>query len=208
MTIGLTGGIASGKSLVVKSFVTLGVPVLDGDIAAREITAPGSPALRKIARRFGTEYLHEDGRLNRRKLRERVFADPTARKALERITHPLIRARLIAWRDAQAAPYCVLAVPLLIESGMDRLVDRVLVIDTPVAVQKRRLMTRDGVSGILARQMLAAQATRKKRLACADDVIRNHDSRAELRRAVHRLHERYLRLARTSGKRSPRSGNP
>lgn len=192
--IGLTGGIASGKSLAAQTFIELGVPLLEADLVAREVVAPGTAALARIKAEFGSEYLLGDGNLDRARLRRRVFADPAELKRLEQITHPAIRRRLTEWRDAQTAPYCVLSVPILIESGMDALVDRVLVIDTPVEAQLQRLLVRDKVSDTLARQMLAAQASREQRLARADDVIVNSGTPEELRRAIRALHARYLTL--------------
>ena len=165
LTVGLTGGIGSGKTLLSEALSKLGAPVLDGDQAAREIVKLGSPALQEIFSVFGTGYRLPDGTLDRRKLRERIFADAQDRRRLEQITHPRIRQFLLEWRDRQSAPYCVLAVPILLESGFDALVDRVLVVDAPEAMQLQRLQARDGISDALARQMLAAQASREQRLS-------------------------------------------
>lgn len=202
LTIGLTGGVASGKSLAAAAFAALGAPVLNADQVAREVVAPGSEGLRRIRERFGDGFLQPDGALDRRRLREHVFADPEARQALERITHPAIGARLREWRDAQRAPYCVLDVPILVESGFDALVDRVLVIDAPEDLQLRRLMLRDGIDAALAARMLGAQATRAQRLARADDVVLNDGAPDEVRTAVERLHCHYLELSRTGEKRA------
>jgi dephospho-CoA kinase len=198
LTVGLTGGVASGKSLAAGAFAALGVPVCDADQVAREVVARGSGALERIAAEFGAGMLLPDGHLDRRRMREVVFADAGARRRLEAITHPLIRARLLAWRDAQRAPYVILDVPILVESGMDALVERILVVDASEQTRIRRLMSRDGVSEALARQMLAAQATREERLACADDVIANEGSLDELHTAVARQHRRYLEMAAAS----------
>lgn len=195
LVIGLTGGIASGKSTAGNAFIALGVPLLDGDHVAREVVAPPSPALTAIAARFGAEYLLADGTLDRRRLRERVFADTAARQELEAITHPLIRQRILAWRDAQTAPYCILSVAILVESGMSQLVDRILVVDVPQTVQLNRLVMRDGIAEPLARQMIAAQASRSGRLARADDVIDNTRPPQALLPQVARLHQLYLQLA-------------
>ena len=197
LTVGLTGGIASGKSLAAAAFADLGVPVLDADQAARDVVAPGSRALAEIVQAFGANFLQPDGALDRRRMREHVFADPTARRALEQITHPRIREQLLAWRDAQTAPYCILAVAILIESRMDALVDRVLVIDTAPERQLQWLTARDGIGETLARQMLAAQASREQRLARATDVLRNAGTPADLEAAVGRVHAFYLDLARS-----------
>lgn len=195
LTIGLTGGVASGKSTVQAMFVGLGVPVLDADLVAREVVAPGSPALDEIAQVFGPEMLLADGTLDRRRMRERVFADEAERKRLERITHPHIRQRMHAWKTAQTAPYCMLSVAILIEAGMDSLVDRTLVVDVPEAVQQQRLRERDVITAELAAQMLAAQLSREQRLAHADDVLANTGSLDTLQACVEQFHRYYLGLA-------------
>ena len=195
LVIGLTGGIASGKSTVGDQFIALGVPLLDGDHVAREVVAPPSPALAAIAEHFGAEYLQADGSLDRRRLRERVFADNAARRELEAITHPLIRQRILSWRQAQTAPYCILSVAILVESGMDRLVDRILVVDVPQETQYQRLVLRDGIAEALARQMIAAQASRNQRLSRADDLIDNTHPPQALLSQVERLHRLYMQLA-------------
>ena len=195
LAIGLTGGIASGKSLAVAAFGALGVPIIEADIVAREVVVPGSPGLEAIRARFGDRFLQRDGTLHRRAMRELVFADAGARRDLERITHPLIRARLLEWREAQAAPYGILDNPILIESGMDALVSRILVVDAPESLQLQRLITRDRIDAVLASQMLAAQASRAQRLARADDVIRNEGAPQEVSRAVQQLHPFYRGLA-------------
>jgi dephospho-CoA kinase len=197
LVIGLTGGIASGKSTVGNLFIELGVPLLDGDHVAREVVAPPSPALAAIAVHFGPDYLLTDGSLDRRRLRERVFAEPAARRQLEAITHPLIRQRILAWREVQTAPYCILSVAILVESGMNRLVDRILVVDVPRATQLERLVTRDGIAEPLAQQMIAAQASRSERLARADDVVDNTRPQQALVSQVARLHQLYIQSART-----------
>ena len=197
LVIGLTGGIASGKSTVGDLFIELGVPLLDGDHVAREVVAPPSPTLAAIAAHFGPDYLLADGSLDRRRLRERVFAEPAARRELEAITHPLIRQRILAWREAQTAPYCILSVAILVESGMNRLVDRILVVDVPQATQLERLVTRDGIAEPLAQQMIAAQASRAERLARADDVVDNTREPQSLIAQVARLHRLYIQLSRT-----------
>lgn len=202
LTVGLTGGVASGKSTAAEAFRALGAPLLNADEVAREVVARGSPALERIRAEFGAAFL-KNGELDRPKMRQHVFGDGSARRALERITHPAIRERMVAWRDAQAGPYCVLDVPILIESGMDALVDRVLVIDAPEDVQVERLRARDRVGNELARQMLAAQAPREQRLARAHDCILNTGTVPELCAAVGRLHAFYLDLARSGRKRAP-----
>lgn len=197
LTVGLTGGIASGKSLVADYFAALGVPVLDADQVARDVVAPGAPALLEIARTFGRQFLQPDGQLDRRKMRERVFTDPAARQQLEAITHPHIRKRMTQWRDAQASAYCMLSVAILVEAGMRDLVDRVLVVDVSPEVQLERLQGRDQITEELAKRMMQAQASRRERLAAAHDVIANTGSMAAARAAVDELHAYYLAIART-----------
>lgn len=197
-TIGLTGGIASGKSHVARAFIALGVPLLEADDVAREVVMPGEPALAAIADTFGNTMLQGDGTLDRRALRAVVFGDRAQLKVLEAITHPAIRARVQAWRAAQTAPYCIYSAAILIESGMTALVDRVLLIDAPPEVQLRRLMARDGADETLARQMLAAQASRDERLRVVHDVIDNADEAVVVEPAVMRLHRMYCRLAERS----------
>lgn len=195
LVIGLTGGIASGKTLVQAAFEALAVPVLDADQVARDVVAPGSYGLAEIATRFGADFILPSGELDRRRLREHVFADPQARRALEAITHPLIRQRMQGWLAAQRTPYCILSVPLLVEGTTAQLVDRVLVVDAPEALQVERLMQRDAIDTTLAAQMLSAQASRDTRLARADDVLLNTGSVDDARAAVAELHRFYLDLA-------------
>lgn len=203
LTIGLTGGIASGKSTVQAMFLGLGVPVLDADLVAREVVAPGAPALGEIAQAFGADMLLADGTLDRRRMRERVFADEAERKRLEAITHPHIRQRMQAWKAAQTAPYCMLSVAILVEAGMTSLVDRTLVVDVPEAVQQQRLRERDVISAELAAQMLAAQLSREQRLAYADDVLANTGSLETLQACVEQLHRYYLDLANAGTPKAP-----
>ena len=191
-TVGLTGGIASGKSLVSQQFRALGVPVLDADQVSRVVVEPGRPALAEIAARFGPQVLLSDGQLDRRRMREIVFADPAARLELEHITHPRIRAHIREWLDSQEAPYCILENAILFESGMDALVDRVVVVDVPEAMQRARLVGRDGIDAGLVEQMLAAQSPRELRLSRADDVVENNGTPERTAETVRRLHEAYL----------------
>lgn len=199
MIVGLTGGVASGKSLVEKQFRALGVPVIDADQVARDVVAPGQPALADIRARFGAEMLTADGQLDRRRMRTLVFADPAARRQLEAITHPAIRDRLHQWREALTAPYGVLSAAILVESELANLADRILVVDAPESMQLTRLMQRDEVPETLARGMIAAQASRAERLARADDILRNDGEPAPVVQAVARLHEHYLALAAGAG---------
>jgi len=198
MIIGVTGGIASGKSTVARAFAALGVPWVDADDVAREVVEPGEPALAEIAERFGPRVLNDDGTLNRRALREIVFAEPAERRWLESVTHPRIRERLrehLARIAADDAPYGLLVSPLLFESGQSELVDRTLVIDVPEAVQIARTAARDDVDEAQARAIVAAQMPRAERLARADDVLDNGGSEAEMRRRVAELDRQYRALA-------------
>lgn len=195
--VGLTGGIASGKSTVAQLFGALGVTVVDADEIAREIVAPGEPLLALMATRFGPEVLTPEGHLNRRALRERVFADPSARAELESLTHPRIRAELERRSLAAGGPYVLLVIPLLVEKELAGMVDRVLVVDSEESVQVRRLQARDGATGEQAQAILGAQASRAARLAAADDVIVNAGDLHALRDQVAALHATYLELAPT-----------
>jgi len=193
--VALTGGIASGKSTVADLFAALGVPVIDTDVIAREVVEPGQPALAAITAAFGQEVLDAEGRLDRRRMRERIFADPDARRRLEAILHPAIRAEMERQSREAGGAYQVLVIPLLAEGGRRDHVDRVLLVDVPEAVQVERLMTRDGVSREQAQASLAAQATRAARLGLADDVVQNTGRVDDLREQVAALHEKYIQLA-------------
>jgi dephospho-CoA kinase len=195
LRIGLTGGIASGKSTVAQRFTELGIPVIDADAAARTVVAPNTPGLTQVIEWFGPRVLAENGELDRRALRNLIFSDPSLRRELERILHPLIRADMEKSSEQAIGPYVVMAIPLLIEGGPSDRVDRVLVVDVDEAVQLRRVMERDGSTFEQASAILASQAARSARLAAADDVLLNSGTVTDLRQAVHRLHERYLRLA-------------
>lgn len=195
LVVGLTGGIGSGKTVVSNGFAAHGVPVIDTDLIARELVEPGQAALAEIAAEFGADCLDEAGRLRRAVLRERVFADPVARQRLEALLHPRIRALAQQRIAAQTAPYGLLVIPLLAETGMSDLVDRVLVVDAPEAEQIRRVMARDRIDATQAQRILAAQASRRQRLALADEVVENAGDLIELERRVAALHTYYLRLA-------------
>lgn len=193
-TIGLTGGIASGKSTVQAAFESWGVPVLDADIVAREVVMPGAPALAQIAEVFGAQMLHADGTLDRAAMRARVFGNPEELKRLEAITHPHIRVRMLEWKAAQRAPYCIISVAILLEAKMTDLVDRVLLIDTSEHAQRARLRQRDGISDVLIEQMLAAQWSRQQRLAQSQDVLCNAGELAAIADGVRQLHGFYLEI--------------
>lgn len=191
LVIGLTGGIASGKSHVLHLFQALGVPTIEADDVGRAVVAPGQPALEEIAQLFGRHLLQADGSLDRRALRSVVFNDAAALKQLEAITHPHIRAQLKQWLALQTAPYCLLSAAILLESGMVQLTQRVLVVDAPESDQLKRVMQRDRIDESLARQMLARQLSRAERLAAAHDVIENPDPLQDLTPQVLALHARY-----------------
>jgi dephospho-CoA kinase len=194
--VGLTGGIASGKSTVARLFEALGVPVIDTDVLAREVVGPGKPLLGQIAARFGAGVLAADGSLDRAALRTLVFADPAARADLEQLTHPAIRALLEERSAKLRGQYQLLVIPLLVETAGRTPVDRVLVVDCSETLQISRLQARDGATLEQAQQILGAQVTREARLAAADDVILNEGDLGAVRDQVAALHARYLDLAR------------
>jgi dephospho-CoA kinase len=194
--IGLTGGIASGKSTVAGLFAALGVPVIDTDQIARDVVTPGTALLERLVARFGKVVLTPAGELDRRALRERIFAAPADRAALEELMHPAIMAQLEQRSQAAGGRYQILAIPLLVEHNLKASVERVLLVDCSEALQLRRVQVRDGVTLAAARAVLAAQASRAARLAVADDVIVNEGDLEQVRRQVESLHIRYGTLAR------------
>ncbi|BAN24156.1 dephospho-CoA kinase [Caballeronia insecticola] len=197
-SIGLTGGIGSGKSTVANLFASRGVPLIDTDLIAHRITAPGGVAMPLIAREFGADFVAPDGSLDRAKMRTLVFADDTAKARLEGIVHPLIRAETERQRLAAGGAYHIVVVPLLVESGeWSTRVSRVLVVDCPVETQITRVMRRNGFAREQVLAIIAKQATREARLAAADDIVLNDESATldTLARHVDALHERYLALA-------------
>lgn len=195
LLVGLTGGIASGKSLVGAMFVKLGAALVDTDIVAREVVAPGEPGLAAVTAAFGPAVLLPSGELNRPALRTLVFGDEAKRLKLEAILHPLIRARTRTQLAALTTPYALVAVPLLVETSFRDLVDRILVVDCPEATQLERLMRRDAIPRAEALAMVRAQVDRATRLKAAHDVIDNGGSPEATRRQVAQLHGRYLELA-------------
>jgi dephospho-CoA kinase len=194
--VGLTGGIASGKSTAAKFFGALGVPILDSDQVAREVVEPGQPPLERLVERFGRGILTADGHLDRPALRDIVFSDPRARADLENLTHPAIGAALEARSAAAGGPYQILVIPLLVEKNLASQVSRVLVVDCDEELQIRRLHARDGSTRAQARAILDAQVSRSARLKAADDVIRNDADMGAVQTQVAELHARYLELAR------------
>ena len=194
--VAITGGIGSGKTTVANQFAALGIEVVDADLIAREVVEPGTPALTAIASHFGPGILDEQGRLDRRALRERIFSDPAAKSWLNALLHPIIRSEMLRQCAAANSPYCLLVVPLLVENRLTELADRVLVIDVDEATQIERTCRRDGVSREQAQAILASQASRSERLAMADDVLDNQSGTTETIRArILALHETYLAFA-------------
>jgi dephospho-CoA kinase len=194
LRVGLTGGIGAGKTTVARLFAERGAPVFDADEVARRVTEAGQPALAEIVRAFGTGVLTADGTLDRTALRRLVFADPEARHRLEAIVHPKVYSALEHWLQGTVAPYCLLCIPLLLESGRLDLVDRVLVVDCPEALQIERVRRRNGLSEAEIRAILATQVSRADRLAKADDLIVNAGTLDALARAVESLDQKYRAL--------------
>ncbi len=192
--VGVTGGVASGKSEVTRRFEALGITVADADLAAREAVAVDSPGLEEISVAFGADVIDDAGALDRAAMRALVFADPEARRRLEAIVHPHVRASLRAQCDAAPGPYTIAAIPLLAEGGGRSgypWLQRILVVDVPVEVQHARLVRRDGIDDALAQRMISAQATRAARLAIADDVIVNNGTLEQLNARVASLDHEY-----------------
>jgi dephospho-CoA kinase len=195
--VGLTGGIGSGKSTIAQHFVELGITCIDADLTAREVVQPGEPALDAISQYFGETILLADGSLDRRKLREEIFGNSSARKWLNELLHPPIRQRMLQQCQQANSPYCILMVPLLFENNLQALVQRTLVIDVDEATQIRRTMQRDKTTEEQVKAIISAQCPRQQRLMLADDVISNGDEVTPLQRqhAVNTLHQTYLLLA-------------
>ena len=194
--VAITGGIGSGKTTVANQFAALGIEVVDADLIAREVVAPGTPALAAITSHFGPEILTEQGLLDRRVLRERIFSDQAAKSWLNALLHPIIRSEMLRQCAAVSSPYCLLVVPLLVENRLTELADRVLVIDVDEATQIERTCRRDGVNREQAQAILASQASRSERLAMADDVLDNQSGTTEtIRERILALHETYLAFA-------------
>lgn len=196
LKIGLTGGIGSGKSSVCSLFAEYGVPIVDADVIARQLVEPGQPALETIAETLGRSLLNADGSLNRAQLRTRIFGDRQLKQQLEAILHPLIYARIAAVLAELDAIYAIVAIPLLVETGKTKIVDRVLLVDCPRDIQIQRVVTRDRVSESQAAAIIAAQADRQQRLNYADDVIDNSGAPSLLAEQVKSLHNSYLLLAK------------
>ena len=195
LVIGLTGGIGSGKSTVAGEFSKLGVPVLDTDQLARELVTPGQPALQEIVAHFGSRVLHDDGTLDRAYLRTRIFSDSTDKQALEAILHPRIRQRVHQWLATITSPYCIVVIPLLLETQQTDLVDRILVVDAPEKEQLKRVAARDGLSHNVVAGIMAAQADRKTRLSAADDIIVNDAGVDSLLERTRELHMHFMDIS-------------
>ncbi|PHM61602.1 dephospho-CoA kinase [Xenorhabdus ishibashii] len=193
--VALTGGIGSGKTTISNVFSSLGVTLVDADIIAREVVAPGTPALQAIAEHFGADILLPDGSLNRAMLRQKVFAVPKEKQWLNALLHPLIQVETQRQLNQVTTPYVIWVVPLLIENNLMHLADRVLVVDVPIEIQITRTMARDGVSREQVENILAAQASRQDRLEKADDVIVNHSNEQDIPPLVAELHQQYLKQA-------------
>lgn len=195
LVVALTGGIAAGKTQVSDRFAARGVPVIDTDQLAREVIAPGTEGLAAVRSTFGEAIMNADGTVNRQALSERIFADADARRKLEAITHPRIRARVSAALRELEAPYALVVIPLLAETGWQELADRVLVVDAPASLQRARLMQREQIDADQAARRLASQASREQRLAIADEVIDNTATPEALDDAVSALDRQYRAIA-------------
>ncbi|PMN05071.1 dephospho-CoA kinase [Vibrio splendidus] len=194
--IGLSGGIASGKTTVANLFNEhFNIDIVDADIVAREVVAVGSDGLKQITDHFGEAILLEDGALNRSKLRELIFSDPTEKQWLNDLLHPMIRNKIDSDLSKVTSPYGLLVAPLLVENQMQSMADRVLIVDVPTEIQIERTMSRDNVSREQVASILKSQASREQRLAVADDVIKNHTKNQELLPQITDLHQKYLAIS-------------
>lgn len=196
MRVGLTGGIGSGKSTVKDCFVELGVPAIDADEISHRITGPGQEALKEVVARFGAESLDESGNLNRQYLRQLIFAEPAMKNALEAIVHPRVRKEIQAFINKVTYPYCVICIPLLLETGGQSSMDRVLVVDVPEEIQVARVTRRDDTDEEQTRNIIKAQASRSERLRAAHDIIVNDGTIDDLKIQVGKLHDKYIGLSR------------
>ncbi|OOY35948.1 dephospho-CoA kinase [Solemya velum gill symbiont] len=198
LRVALTGGIASGKSVVTDLFEKLGAEVIDTDLISRELVEPGNPLLKQICELFGEDILDESQALDRAKLRQRIFNNNEERIALEELLHPAIRQRVYERIAESDADYVIVAIPLLTETRYPYELDRILVVDAPRQQQLERLVERDKLSGKAARKMVEAQSDREVRLAVADDIITNDDSIYALKQKVEELHKNYTRLSQAT----------
>ena len=194
LRVGLTGGIGSGKSTVKACFDELGVPTIDADEISHRITKPGQAAFNEVVALFGEQSLDDTGNLDRRRLRELVFNEPALKKRLEAIIHPRVRAEIHAFTRQVDYPYCVICIPLLLETGAQTTVDRVLVVDAPEELQVARVSLRDNAEEQQTRSIIRSQVGREQRLHAAHDIIVNDGNINDLRTRVESLHEKYRRL--------------
>ncbi len=200
LIIGLTGGIGSGKSAAAHCFAELDVPIIDTDLIARQVVEPGQPALTEIAQAFGAEIVTDAGQINRPALRQLIFADSAKRQQLEAILHPRIRAEMLRQAALLTNPYAIFVIPLLLETGQQNLVNRILVIDCDDTIRRQRLKQRDQMNDAEIDRAFAAQASREQRLAAADEIISNNGNLDQLQLQVQQLHHRYSQLAAQPGK--------
>lgn len=194
LIVGLTGGIGSGKSTVAEGFAALGIPVIDADRLAHELVEPRQPALEEIIATFGVDCIREDGRLDREYMRRQIYADAARKRQLEAILHPRIRQRIKTLLAGISAPYCIVVIPLLLETGQTDLVDRILVVDTPEKEQLKRVAARDGLTHNAVMAIMAAQTDRSTRLNAADDVIINDSELDSLSGRIQELHQFYMEI--------------
>ncbi|AYO13445.1 dephospho-CoA kinase [Vibrio owensii] len=195
--IGLTGGIASGKTTVANLFKQqFKIDIVDADIVAREVVEPGTPGLNAIVEHFGADIVHDDQTLDRAKLREKIFSNPEEKAWLNGLLHPMIREKMIEDLEQVTSDYALLVVPLLVENKLDSLCDRVLVVDVDPQTQISRTVKRDNVSEEQANAILASQASREQRLALADDVVKNNPDDPDLLLQITDLHEKYLAMCK------------
>lgn len=195
--VGLTGGIGSGKTTVANLFAAEGITLVDADIVAREVVAPGSTGLEAIVTHFGAEILTSEGELDRAKLRQRIFSHPEEREWLNQLLHPMIRQEMLAQVEKATSAYVIMVVPLLFENGLDRLVNRTLVVDISPELQINRTVKRDNVDASQVNNIISSQCSRSEKLARADDIIDNQGEISTLKREVQALHQRYLQLSGT-----------
>ncbi|SJM94082.1 dephospho-CoA kinase [Crenothrix polyspora] len=195
LKIGLTGGIGSGKTTVTQLFAALNVPIIDADELAHQLVAVGQPALKRIQTEFGAAVINADGSLNRKEMRERIFSDAAAKNTLEVILHPLIYAAIQAKINQLTAAYCIICVPLLFETQMTAIADRILIIDCPVGQQIERVKLRDQLTREKIQAIIDSQISRENRLSKADDIINNSATDADLGQQVKALHHLYISLS-------------
>ncbi|MGI2213830.1 dephospho-CoA kinase [Shewanella oncorhynchi] len=195
--VGLTGGIGSGKTTVANLFAAEGITLVDADIIARDVVAQGSKGLEAIVSHFGIEMLTPEGELDRAKLRQRIFSHPEEREWLNQLLHPMIRQEMLAQVEKATSAYVIMVVPLLFENGLDRLVNRTLVVDISPELQINRTVKRDNVDASQVNNIISSQCSRSEKLARADDIIDNKGEISTLKREVQALHQRYLQLSGT-----------